>query len=460
MKKVVLPRLLLAATRSGVGKTTMTCALLAAFQARGLTLSAFKCGPDYIDPMFHRAVFGANGCNLDLFFNQEAQVCSLLAQYGQGSQLAVLEGVMGYYDGLGGFTDRASAHHLACATNTPALLVVDAEGASRSLLALVQGFCQFQKPSGICGILLNRCSPMLYPKLAAEMEKNCGLPVLGYLPRMPKAALSSRHLGLVTAAEVPQLSQKLKALGEQAQKSVDLDRILALAATAPVLDEPRAWFKEDKKEPVKIALAQDEAFCFYYRENLDLLRQAGAELVPFSPLRDKALPKGVAALYLGGGYPELYTAKLAQNEPMRRAILQAGREGMPIFAECGGFLYLQQALCPPESDQEPQPMCQLLPGVGKNTGHLTRFGYVTLTAKQDNLLLKKGEQIPAHEFHYYDCTDPGQDLLAQKADGRSWDCAVAKHNLFAGFGHLYFPAKPQLAQRLVEAARYWQKQNL
>lgn len=475
MNEQALPRLLLGATRSGDGKTTVTCALLAALCAAGHRPTAFKCGPDYIDPMFHRAVLGVEGCNLDLFFTPEQTVRQLLAGYGAQGSVAVLEGVMGYYDGVGGFSDRASAHHLALATGTPALLVVDAKGASRSLLALISGFARFAKESGLRGIILNRCAPGMYRPLADAIQKECALKVYGYLPADPAFSLESRHLGLVTAAEVTDLQKKLRRMGEVAQNTVDLPGLLQLAATAPALGVPptfpgrgrgpeQTFVKQGDGAAsagggrVKLAVAQDAAFCFYYRENLDLLRAAGAELCFFSPLADTALPAGAAGLYLGGGYPELYTRALSENAPMRRAVAAAVAGGMPTFAECGGFLYLLDTLAGP--DGVPRPMCGVVAGNGKNTGRLGRFGYVTLTAQTDTLLLKQGEQAPAHEFHYYDCEDPGDSLLAEKATGRSWRCTVAQGNLFAGFAHLYFPARPELAQRLIYAARgFCQKQG-
>ncbi len=450
-----LPRLLLAAPRSGAGKTTMVCALLQALTDRGLRPAACKCGPDYIDPLFHSELIGARGCNLDLFFTPADTARRLLADSAEGCGVAVLEGVMGYYDGLGGVTDEASAHRVALATETPAVLILDARGASLSLAAQLRGFLDFRPDSGIRAVLLNRCTAMQYRMLAPALEKECGLPVLGYLPTLPDCALESRHLGLVTAQEVDGLREKLRRLADALEATVDVDGLLALAAAAPPLRwEAAAEPPETDAGPV-LAVARDRAFCFYYRESLRLLERLGARLVYFSPLDGDSLP-ACAGLYLGGGYPELYVRRLAANGAMRRAIREAVLDGLPTLAECGGFLYLLEAL---EGEDGRGPMCGVLPGSARNTGKLRRFGYVTLTARRDNLLCNAGESIRAHEFHYYDADDCGGDFSAVKpVSGRGWDCIHATETVFAGFPHLYLPANPAFARRLVRRLeRSWSK---
>ncbi|NCB64042.1 MAG: cobyrinate a,c-diamide synthase [Clostridia bacterium] len=313
------PRLLLCAPASGGGKTTVTCALLQAYLDRGTQPVAFKCGPDYIDPMFHSEVIGAKSRNLDLFFLGKDLTRALLRENGAGGGLSLIEGVMGYYDGVGMSTE-ASAYDLAQATETPAVLVLDARGRALSAAALVKGFLDFRPDSGIKGVLLNRVSPMLYPRLKECIERETGVRVFGYLPDLPDCALESRHLGLVTAAEVADLREKLALLSAQVQKTVDLDGLLALAASAPDLgpgEEPERPVTDRKP---KIAVARDKAFCFYYADGLAYLEALGAELVPFSPMADAALPADVGGLYLGGGYPELYASALAQNQPMLESI--------------------------------------------------------------------------------------------------------------------------------------------
>lgn len=287
-----VPRLLVGAAASGGGKTTVTCGLLRAFQRRGLSPRACKCGPDYIDPMFHARVLGVPSRNLDLFLSTPGDVCRLLAKGAEEAGITVVEGVMGYYDGIA-LTDSASAWDLARTTRTPAILVLDGRGRARSLAAEVAGFAGFRSPSQVAGVALNRVSPMMYAQLKGAIEEETGIPVLGYLPVMADCELKSRHLGLVTAAEVADLQQRVDRLADQMERSFDLDALVALAQAAPDLEvEPRR-LAPACAEPVRVAVARDQAFCFYYEDALDTLRELGADLVGFSPLGDAALPQGV-----------------------------------------------------------------------------------------------------------------------------------------------------------------------
>ena len=441
-----VPRLLLAGTNSGCGKTTLTCALLQALVNRGLRVGAFKCGPDYIDPMFHSRVIGAQSANLDLFFFSPNTLNDLLAKNSRGCDVSIVEGVMGFYDGLSLTSTRASTYAVARETRSPVVLTVNARGAAYSVLATIRGFLELEPDSGIRGVILNQCSPMSYPALAQAIRERFGERVvpLGYLPPMGECALESRHLGLVTAQEVEDLKQKLSLLAAQAEKSLDLEGLLALAQSAPSLScEP---VNLPRQEPVRIAVAMDKAFCFYYGDNLKALEEMGAELVYFSPLTDEKLPENCQGLYLGGGYPELYSEQLGKNRTMRESIRTALAAGLPCIAECGGFMYLTQAVAG-------EPMAGFLEGTCFDTGKLTRFGYVTLTARKDNLLCRAGESIPAHEFHHWDCTVPGGDFTAEKVSGKSWTCAVATSTLYAGFPHFHFYANPDFARNFYEACR-------
>ena len=437
---------MLAAMHSGAGKTVMSCGLMAALTARGHTVRAFKCGPDYIDPMFHSHVLGVESRNLDLFLQGEAGVKRSLAR-GAG-EIAVLEAAMGYYDGLGG-TDTASAYALARLTRTPVLLVVQPEGSALTLVAQICGLRDFRPESGLKGILLNDCSEKLLAGLREPLERETGLPVLGCLPPMAEARIGSRHLGLLTAGEIEDLTARFQTIAAQMERSLDLDRILSLAAEDTAEEElPRAAARS-----CRIALARDEAFCFSYRDSLDALTEAGAELLPFSPLHDRELPAGIDGLLLPGGYPELYARTLAENTPMRESIRTAAAAGLPTLAECGGFLYLGQSLAD-ETGTE-YPMCGLLPGRGFGTGRLQRFGYWTLSAGQDSLLFRAGERVPVHEFHYWDSNDNGADLLAEKADGRSFRCGFVTESLYAAFPHLHLDGELPLAKRFVKACEAW-----
>ncbi|MTR43894.1 cobyrinate a,c-diamide synthase [Pseudoflavonifractor sp. BIOML-A13] len=500
-----LPRLLLCAAASGGGKTTVTCALLQALVDRGLNPAAFKCGPDYIDPMFHSEVIGAKSRNLDLFLLGEEEACRLLWENGKDCGVSIIEGVMGYYDGVALSSD-ASAYDLARAADVPAVLVLDGRGRALSAAAEVKGFASFRPDSHIRGVILNRVSPMLYPRLKAAIEAETGITVYGCLPNLPDCSLESRHLGLVTAAEVADLKEKLRRLSRQAEQTLDIDGLLALASSgqSPLFSERPAGegvppaaplplllpamppglcgdpggqsplFSErpagegippaappkggnavgaGRGRPVprpRIAVARDRAFCFYYADGLRLLEQLGAELVEFSPLSDGDLPAGTRGIYLGGGYPELYAKELSANVSMRASLRAAIERGVPTVAECGGFLYLHAEL--EGADGQNYPMAGYFPHRAYRTRRLSRFGYVSLSASADNLLCARGESLPAHEFHYWESEDPGEAFLAQKPQSsRSWPCAYATPTLYAGFPHLHFCGIPDAARRFVAA---------
>lgn len=446
--------LMLTAPASGSGKTVLTCALLAALKKRGCAPCAFKCGPDYIDPMFHRTVLDVDSHNLDLFLSHESTVRKLYARYSAGHGAVVVEGAMGFYDGLGGTTHRASAWDVAHTLGLPVLLVVRPKGASLTLAAQIRGLQSFRQPSHLAGILLNDCTPMLAKSLSPMLERETGLPVVGCLPHMEQAVLESRHLGLCTAGEIQDLAQRIDAVAERLEETVDWERLLALCETGgrpgaePVSVCPKA----------PIAVARDAAFCFTYQESLDALRQAGGELLFFSPLKDAELPRGACGLYLPGGYPELYAQQLSKNEAMRRGIKEAVERGMPTVAECGGFLYLGRTL--QGGDGAIYPMAGVLPGEAVRKERLVRFGYAELTADRDSLLFRAGERVPIHEFHYWDSSENGADLTAVKPlTGRSWSCGFAGERLYAAFPHLYFPGRPELAQRFVQAATQYRTER-
>ena len=428
--------LMIAAMSSGGGKTTLTCGLLSALKARGLDLCAFKCGPDYIDPMFHTQVLGVPSRNLDLFLQGEAGVRRTFAQ-AAGADSALAEGAMGFYDGQKD-TDRASAWAVADTLGLPVILAIHPQGASLTLAAQVRGLLDFRCPSHIAGIILNDCKSSLHAHLAPILERETGLPVLGYLPTMEEARIPSRHLGLFTAEEIDDLTARFKAVGAQLEQTADLDALLSLAVKLEV-----PVFREERPAPrCTIAVARDEAFCFCYADNLDALEQAGARLAFFSPVRDSGLPLGTDGLYLPGGYPELYARQLSEHIAMRESIRRAVISGLPTVAECGGFLYLQQTL---EDDQDNVwPMVGVLSGAGFRTGRLQRFGYKELTAETDSLLFRAGEKIPAHEFHYWDCTEYAP---------------VFTKSVYAAFPHLHFGGSLSLAERFAECAARWREHH-
>jgi cobyrinic acid a,c-diamide synthase len=445
---------LLAAPRSGSGKTTMTCALLMALKRRGCAPCAFKSGPDYIDPMFHRAVLGVESRSLDLFFSTPETVRTLYARGAAGHGAAVCEGAMGFYDGLGGVSDRASAWHLADTLGLPVLLVVEPKGQSLTLAAELKGLVNFRTPSHIAGILLNNCTARMHALLAPMLEEETGLPVLGFLPKLPEAVIGSRHLGLYTAAEVENLQQKLALLADAAEEHIDWPRLLALCEK-----EPPALPVQPETPParVRIAVAQDEAFCFTYAETLEAFRDAGAEVVFFSPLRDTALPENIGGLYLPGGYPELHARELSENTSLLREIKQKIESGLPTAAECGGFLYLGQSLT--DAEGQSWPMAGVLPGEAKDAGRLVRFGYAALSADSDSMLFRAGESFPVHEFHHWDSTANGTALAAKKpVGGAEWRCGFIDEHFYAGFPHLYWAGTP-LPQRFAAAAENYRRDH-
>lgn len=445
-----LPRILLTAGKSGSGKTLLTCGLLKALLERGMKAVSCKCGPDFIDPMFHSAVIGTPSRNLDTFFTSGEVTRYLLCRHARenGAQIAVLEGAMGYYDGLGGISEQASAYEIAKATDTPAVLIVDCQGMSVSILPYIQGFLSYRADSRIQGAILNRFPAMLYPQMKKKIESELGIRVFGYVPKTEILDLKSRHLGLVTPEEIPALQEGLLQLAQLLEQSVDVDALLALAQTAPEIEGLGPEVQKAEGSPV-IAVAKDEAFCFLYEDNLALLRECGAKLKLFSPLHEERLPKA-DGLLLPGGYPELFLPKLSGNAAMRASIAEAVRGGLPCMAECGGFMYLQESM--EDMEGKAYPMAGAIPGKAFFTGKLGRFGYITLDPDPDKEQMLGADigQIRAHEFHYYDSSCCGDAFHARKPlRARSWDCIQAGGSMLAGYPHLYYYSNPRVAERFV-----------
>lgn len=447
MAVATLPRFLIAAPNSGAGKTTLVCALLGAFKQAGLQVAAFKSGPDYIDPMFHSQVCGTKSRNLDLYQLGRKTACYLLAKNARGADLALLEGAMGYYDGLGR-SSQCSAYDLARTTKTPVVLVVNGRGAALSTAALLQGFRKFQKDSYVAGAILNNVQPASYAFYKEAIEGESGVRLFGCLPPLPEdCQFGSRHLGLVTAEELSDLQAIVARLAAQAADSIDLEGLLALARGAEELA-----YSELGVQPLgscRIAIARDVAFSFYYQDALDLLTELGASLVPFSPLEDRALPAGCSGLILGGGYPELYARQLAANRELRAEIKERVEDGLPCFAECGGFMYLLEGY---RDGEDYSPWVGLLPGEVSLTKGLRRFGYVELVAEEGGLLGPAGGRIRGHEFHYSDSSNNGSAFTAYKAGGRGqWPCCHHWANLYAGYPHIHLWGNPDFAKSFVSA---------
>ena len=452
-----MPRILLGAAASGSGKTMITCGILQALVNRGLSVSSFKCGPDYIDPMFHTTVIGTRSRNLDTFFTGENLTNYLFAKNASGTDISVMEGVMGYYDGLGGISTEASAYDLARVTRTPAVLIVNTKGMSLSVLAQIKGFLEYRENSQIQGVILNQMSPMIYQEVRQLIEEQLPVKVYGYVPVIKDFVLESRHLGLVMPEEVEGLSRKVKGLASVMEETLNMDGLIRLAQTAPepvytkpevphIFQEPQTdqephvsgeFQVSHQKAAATIAVARDSAFCFYYQDNLDLLKEMGAELVEFSPIKDRRLPEEADGLLFGGGYPELFARELSENISMLESIRQAIGRGMPVMAECGGFMYLHNRM--EGMDGVSYPMAGVIDGEVYRTEKLGRFGYIELTADKDQMAGAAGETVRGHEFHYFDSTSCGGSFLARKPlRKRSWNCIHGTDTMTAGFPHLHY----------------------
>ena len=451
---------MIAAPKSGSGKTMITCALLQLLKDSGKNVSSYKCGPDYIDPMFHQKVLGVPSKNLDTFFTDEKTTVQLFLDKRADGDFAVLEGVMGLYDGLGGIYEQGSSYHLAKVTQTPIILVVDAKGMGKSVLALIAGFLQYDTQHLIKGVLLNRMSKGYYDIIKPLIEKELSVKVVGYFPEQKDIRLESRHLGLVMPDELADIKEQLDELAGRLKKTIDLDMLLDIAAEAEEITKTTNTEQmqiQNQNNTVNIAVAMDEAFCFYYEDNLRLLEKCGAKLQYFSPLHDTKLPDNCDALLLGGGYPELYAKELSENLSMRNSIKTAFKTGLPTVAECGGFMYLHtyiHNICEEDADAQNYVfgMTGALDSECHFKGKLVRFGYIELEEKHSNFL-SPNEKIKAHEFHYYDSTDNGADCIATKpATGRRYDCVISHDNYWLGFPHLYYPSNPHFAESLVRKA--------
>ena len=378
-----------------------------------------------------------------------------------GVDVSVVEGVMGYYDGVGGNTTQASSYEVACAIDAPVVLIIDCKGASLSLAAVAKGFLEYKADSHIAGVILNRTSKVMAERLKPEIEA-LGVKVYGYLPECEEGRLDSRHLGLVLPGEIGGLKEKLKQLAETMEATIDIQGLLELARSASPLLASDSFVEEnvpigEEQEQVSIGIAMDDAFCFYYQENLELLKSMGARLVPFSPCKDHKLPEGISGLLLGGGYPELYAKELSENTSMLSDVNQAFHSSLPILAECGGFMYLHEELT---TDEGTYPMAGVIKGKVFPTKRLGRFGYIEVYPKEDLSFLKKGESIRGHEFHYWDSENNGDHMEAVKpGQNRRWDCVHGKNHLMAGFPHFYYPSNPSLPRRFLEACRNYKSQE-
>ncbi|MBT2476940.1 cobyrinate a,c-diamide synthase [Streptomyces sp. ISL-94] len=445
-----VPRLVVAAPSSGSGKTTVATGLMAAFSERGLAVSPHKAGPDYIDPGYHALATGRPGRNLDAFMCGPELVPPLFAHAAAGCDLAVVEGVMGLYDGAAGRGELASTAQVAKLLRAPVVLVVDASSQSRSVAALVHGFASFDPQVRLGGVILNKVGSDRHEAMLREALEEAGMPVLGVLRRAPQVAAPSRHLGLVPVAERrADALAAVSALAAQVRAGCDLDALMALARTAPPLSTD-AWTpatapaRSPGRRPV-IAVAGGAAFTFSYAEHAELLTAAGAEVVTFDPLRDEALPEGTAGLVIGGGFPEVYAPELSANEPLREAVARFAAAGGPVAAECAGLLYLARSL-------DGKPMCGVLDADARMSERLT-LGYREAVAVSDSALAPAGTRLRGHEFHRT-VIEPGAGTAPawgfthpdRRVEG------FVQRGVHASYLHTHWAAEPSVALRFAEAA--------
>ncbi|MBR1592082.1 MAG: cobyrinate a,c-diamide synthase [Ruminococcus sp.] len=443
-------RIMIAGTGSGCGKTTVTCALLKLLQRYGLKLSSFKCGPDYIDPMFHKKVISSPSYNLDSFFCDDNTIKYLLAENSKNSDISVIEGVMGFYDG-----GRGSAFSLSEITDTPVIMVINCRGMSDSLGAVMKGFITYKCPNKIIGFIFNRL-PKKLEKQAISLCEELGAEYFGFLPEN-NFNFDSRHLGLITADEIINLNDKLDGLADLCDKYLLIKKILKFSATDNLNYENISLNSPVTSYRPTIAVSSDNAFCFNYSDNIALLEKMGCHIEYFSPVNDKHIPENADGLILSGGYPELYAEKLSENASMLNSVKTAVNSEIPTIAECGGFMYLHEFL---ENDRgEIYPMAGVIKGSACKTDRLSHFGYVWLKPESDSLLFRKSDNIASHEFHYWRSTADAEDLLISKRDGTSWRGGICSKSLYAGFPHLYFHSDLNLARRFIKSCIEFGEKN-
>jgi len=443
----VIPRVVIAGTSSGAGKTSVTCGLIGALRRRGFRVQGFKVGPDYIDPSHHALASGRPGRNLDAFLSGPELIAPLARHGARDADVAVVEGVMGLFDGASGRGELASTAHVAKLLDAPVVLVVDAAAMARSVAAVVHGYCGYDPEVNVAGVIFNRVGSEHHEELLREAVQPLGVPVLGALGRDERVSAPERHLGLVPASEREGRARAaIDALAGVAERDLDLGAIMALAKAAPELPG-HAWSPEvHEPAPARIAIARGPAFSFHYQENLELLEAAGAELAPFNPLSDEQMPPDCGALVLAGGFPEVFGPELEANAPLRAAVAEFAASGRPVLAECGGLLFLCREL-------DGREMCAVLPADAEMTGRLS-LGYREATAATGTPWIEVGERVRGHEFHY-SRVEPGsgeQAAWTLAARGRERLEGFALGNVQASYLHMHWAANTGLAWRLVRAA--------
>lgn len=447
-----IPRLVIAATQSGSGKTTIATGLLSALREQGIAVQSFKVGPDYIDPGYHAMASGRPAHNLDSWLVPEQVLPKLFAKAMDGSDIAVIEGVMGLYDG--GREGISSTASIAKLLKAPVVLVLDVKSMGASAAAIAQGFRDYDHEVDFAGVILNRLGSATHEEMIRSAMKDAGIRVLGALHRDDSLKMPERHLGLVPAAENEREREAIESMGTAVAKSLDIEAILHLACLAPELEAEPFDLGQVAERSCRIGIARDEAFSFYYPASLAVLEHEGAVLVPFSPLHDAELPD-VDGLFLGGGFPEMFAAKLQENAAMRASIKKAAEKGMPIYAECGGYMYLMHSL--QDFTGTEYAMCDVLPGKAAMKEKLQMVGYVEAELMGDTVLGKAGTKLRGHEFHFSeDAVEGKRPLRFEKLrTGERYEAGASRGNVLGSYLHLHFAGCPEAAAHFVEACTSW-----
>lgn len=453
-EKGLIKAICLAGTQSGCGKTTVSLGIMAALTRRGHAVQPFKVGPDFIDPGHHRRVTGRDSHNLDGWMMTQSCNREIFSRYIRHADVAVVEGVMGLFDGFSGKDESGSTAQMAKWLDIPLFLVIDARSMARSAAAIALGFSQFDKDLPISGIIFNRIASEGHAEIIQEaMSMSSELTVLGYLPREEGLEIPSRHLGLVTDEDFSMDQRRIESLAHWIESNLELDRLMTTIQGRTPDPTPRPL---NRKGKIKIGLARDEAFCFYYPENLRLLREAGAELIPFSPIHEKKLPEGIAGLIFGGGYPELHCKALSENRPLLKEIKDYGLNGGPIYGECGGFMFLMNEIR--DLKGERYPMVGLFPMASVMEQRLKSLGYREIVTREPSLLGPVGTRIRGHEFHYSNviemgpATTPIYTMTDRKASSKGEE-GFMKKNVLGSYVHLHWGSNPEVAEHFVDFCR-------
>jgi len=452
-----IPRVEVVGIGSGSGKTTVVCGILKALKDRGIKVSACKCGPDYIDTMFHTKVLGISSKNIDKFFCDDELVKELFYKHSKDSEITIIEGVMGYYDGISMKSVEGSSYDIGKSlNNTPAILVINAKGMAITAISVIKGIIDFKKDSNIKGVILNNVSKPVFESLKEIIKKELNIELLGYLPSIENVCIQSRYLGLTLPEEIEGLSEKIEILGKITEECVDIDKVLHISNISPPIEfseKTKISNLSSKNTKIKIGIAFDKAFCFYYKDNLELLEDLGCKLIYFSPVNDKKLPEEISGVIFGGGYPELYLKELSENKEMLKDIYQKLNEGMPCLAECGGFMYLHKT-----AQDKNSKIFDMVGFVNGKTffrkSLVKRFGYITLNANQNSYILHKGKKIKAHEFHYWDSSNNGNLFSAEKPTGsKKWNCIHSIKNTICGYPHIFYPSNPEFIENFIKKCK-------